>query len=201
MRLGKAICIAGLIGFGALGSALADYVTFAASGTFDDGASLGGTLVIDTGTGVVESNGLDLTVVGGDAGSPGLVFDTLDANGYFFDGTDNLYYIDAADSANPNPSLDLEFDIGSNTTLAGFTGTSSMCYVPSDFPTGYPTGDNCGYYYSSYQLFEECECTSINGDPELTGGSLAPTGAPEPASWLLLLAPAALLIRRQWRKV
>jgi hypothetical protein len=179
--------------------ALADDVTFAANGTFDDGASLGGTLVIDTGAGVVESGGLDLTVTGGDAGSPGLVFDTLNSTGYFFDGTDNLFYIDAADSTNPNPSLDLEFDIGSGTTLAGFTGTSAMCYVPSDFPTGYPTGDNCGYYYSSYQLFSECECT-LSGDPELTGGSLAPAAAPEPASWLLLAGPAALLIRRRLRK-
>ena len=73
MRLGRAICIAGLIGFGAAGMALADDVTFTASGTFDDGASLNGTLVINTGTGVVESNGLDLTVVGGGAGPLGLV--------------------------------------------------------------------------------------------------------------------------------
>jgi hypothetical protein len=71
MRLGKAICIAGLIGFTVAGMALADDVTFAASGTFTDGASLGGTLVIDTAAGVVQSNGLDLTVIGGDAGSPG----------------------------------------------------------------------------------------------------------------------------------
>ena len=69
MRLGKAICIAGLIGFSAAGVVLADDVTFDASGTFDDGASLGGTLVINTSTGVVESGGLDLTVVGGEAGS------------------------------------------------------------------------------------------------------------------------------------
>ena len=96
MRLGKAIFIAGMIGFGVAGMAFADDVTFAASGTFDDGASLGGTLVIDTASGVVESNGLDLTVIGGDAGSPGLVFDTLRSNGFFFDGTDNLYYIDAS---------------------------------------------------------------------------------------------------------
>jgi hypothetical protein len=48
MRLRKAVCIAGLIGFSAAGLALADDVTFAASGTFIDGASLGGTLVIDS---------------------------------------------------------------------------------------------------------------------------------------------------------
>jgi hypothetical protein len=69
MRLGKAICIAGLIGFSAAGMALAEDATFAASGTFNDCASLGGTLLINTGTGVVESNGLDhwtgcLTILG-----------------------------------------------------------------------------------------------------------------------------------------
>ena len=105
MKLGKAICIAGLIGFGAAGMALADDVTFTASGTFDDGASLGGTLVINTGTGVVESNGLDLSVVGGEAGTSGLVFDTLSGSFIFSDGTDNLAEINARDSSTMDPTF------------------------------------------------------------------------------------------------
>ena len=202
MRFGKALCVAGLIGFGALGTALADNVTFNATGSFDDtnyqalsNAVLGGTLVIDTVAGVVEAKGLDLTVTGGFAGTPGLVFDTLDTpggQGYFFDGTDNIYYVDATDSNESGPVLQLEFDIGSNKNLAGFTG-GALCYVASDFPNDYPGGDNCGYYYSSYQLSD---------DPELTGGSLsaAPSGTPEPKSWLLLAGPAAWLMFRQRRK-
>jgi hypothetical protein len=204
MRLGKAICIAGLIGFSVAGMALADDVTFAASGTFDDGASLGGTLVINTGTGVVESNGLDLTVVGGDAGSPGLVFDTLTGSFIQSDGTDNLAFIDANDSADIGPHLQLEINIGSASSLTGFTG-GLLCYVPAGFPTGFPTGDNCNSDYSSYQLFTETEHpgsgSSLPAPAQLLGGSVGPATAPEPASLLLLAGPVALLIRRQLRKV
>jgi hypothetical protein len=204
MRLGKAIYIAGLIGFSAAGMALADDVTFAASGTFNDGATLGGTLVINTGTGVVESGGLDLTVVGGEAG-PGLVFDTLTSPGsdVYSDGTDNLAEIDASDSADPGPHLQLEINIGSASSLIGFTG-GPLCYVPAGFPVGFPSGDNCNSNYSSYQLFEESEqpASGASRPPpaELLGGSVGPATAPEPASLLLLAGPLALLIRRQLRK-
>jgi hypothetical protein len=198
MTLGRAIFAAGLIGLSAAGMALADDVTFTVNGSFNDGASLGGTLVIDTGKGFVESNGLDLTVMGGDAGTPGLVFDTLTGSGVFFDGVDNLAYIDAADSSDGGPSLQLEINIGKTDTLAGFTG-GTFCYVPATFPDGYPEEDNCGAYFSNYQLFSESERP---GDPQLIGGSTAPapSGAPEPASLLLLAGPAALLVRRQLRK-
>jgi hypothetical protein len=203
MRLGKAICIAGLIGFTVAGMALADDVTFAASGTFTDGASLGGTLVIDTAAGVVQSNGLDLTVIGGDAGSPGLVFDTLDSSGVFNDGTDNLAYINATDSVDRGPDLELEINIGSASSLIGFTG-GPLCYVPAAFPTGFPTGDNCSSDYSSYQLFTEGEQpaggSSLPPPAQLLGGSVGPATAPEPASLLFLAGPVALLIRRQRRK-
>jgi hypothetical protein len=204
MRLGKAICIAGLIGFSVAGMALADDVTFTATGSFDDGASLGGTLVINTTAGVVESNGLDLTVIGGNAGSPGLVFDTLDATGVFNDGVDNLAYLDASDSSESGPGLQLEINIGSASSLTGFTG-GPLCYVPATFPTGYPDEDNCGAYYSSYQLFTESEQPGVSfsraGPAQLTGGSVSQSTAPEPASLLLLAGPVALLIRRQLRKV
>jgi hypothetical protein len=198
MRLGKAVFVAGLIGFSVAGMALADDVTFTVTGGFNDGASLGGTLVIDTGKGFVESNGLDLTVTGGDVGTPGLVFDTLTGTGVFFDGVDNLAYIDAADSSDGRPSLQLEINIGRAETLSGFTG-GTFCYVPVTFPIGYPEEDNCGEYFSNYQLFSASE---LPGDPQLTGGSAspAPSGAPEPASLLLLAGPAALLVRRQLRK-
>ncbi len=205
MRLGKAICIAGFIGFSVAGMALADDVTFSATGTFDDGASLSGTLVIDTGKGFVESNGLDLSVVGGIAGSPGLVFDTLTSpdNFVFSDGTDNLAYLDASDSSDSGPGLQLEINIGSATSLSGFTG-GTFCYVPATFPTGYPAEDNCGSDYSSYQLFTETEQpfggSSLPPPAELLGGSVGPATAPEPASLLLLAGPVALLIRRQLRK-
>ena len=203
MRLGKAICIAGLIGLGAASMALADDVTFTASGSFNDGASLGGTLVIDTATGIVESNGLDLTVVGGNAGSTGLVFDTLTGSFVFFDGTENLAEINANDSDVAGPHLQLEINIGSASSLAGFTG-GPLCFVPVGFPTGYPTGDNCGYDYSQYQLFAETEQPGIGASlpppAELLGGSVGPASAPEPASLLLLTGPVALLIRRQLRK-
>jgi hypothetical protein len=203
MRLGKAICIAGLIGFGVAGMALADDVTFSASGTFIDGASLGGTLLINTGTGVVESNGLDLTVIGGHAGSPGLVFDTLTGSFVFSDGTDNLAEIDATDSADRGPRLQLDINIGSASSLIGFTG-GPLCFVPAGFPTGFPAGDNCNSDYSSYQLFTEAEQpaggSSLPPPAQLLGGSVGPATAPEPASLLLLAGPAALLIRRQRRK-
>ena len=196
MRLGKAICIAGLIGFSAAGVALADDVTFSANGTFNDGALLGGTLVINTGTGVVESGGLDLTVVGGDAGSPGFVFDTLTNTNEFSDGTDNLEVINATDSADEGPNLQLEINIGSASSLVGFTG-GPLCYVPADFPVGFPEGNNCNSDFSNYQLFRE---NQQPGDPELTGGSIGPATAQEPASLLLLAGPLALLIRRQLRR-
>lgn len=197
MRLRKAVCIAGLIGLGAAGMAFADDVTFSATGTFNDGASLGGTLVINTGTGIVESNGLDLTVMGGEAGSPGLVFDTLTGSSVTSDGTDNVAIINAIDSARIGPSLQMEINIGGAENLIGFTG-GTLCYVPADFPTGFPSGDNCNSDFSSYNIILGCEC-AVQGDPQLTGGSVAPS-APEPASWLLLAAPALLLIRRQLRK-
>jgi hypothetical protein len=202
MRFGT-ICIAALIGFSAAGMALADDVTFTASGTFNDGASLGGTLVINTTTGVVESNGLDLTVVGGDAGSPGLVFDT--STGIFIesDGTDNLAFLNASDSADIGPHLELEINIGSASSLIGFAG-GPLCYVPAGYPAGYPAGDNCDFDYSSYQLFTETEQpvggASLPAPAQLLGGSVAPATAPEPASLLLLAGPVAMLIRRQLRK-
>jgi hypothetical protein len=207
MRLGKAICIAGLIGIGALGTALADDVTFNATGSFNDmtydaldNAVLGGSLVIDNVNGIVEADGLNLTVSGGLAGSPGLVFDTLVDSGSVFNGTDNIYYIDAAVSGNPAPSLELDLNLGLNTDLVGFTG-GSLCFVPSDFPTGFPEGNNCGFFYSSYELFSECQCTAqLPGDPQLTGGSMAPAAAPEPKSFLLLAGPAVWLLFRQRRK-
>jgi hypothetical protein len=207
MRLGKAICIAGLIGFGAISSAFADQVTFNASGSFDDtnydaldNAVLGGTLAIDNVNGVVEADGLNLTVSGGLAGSPGFVFDTLVDSGSVFNGTDNIYFIDAAVSGDPAPSLELDLNLGTQTDLVGFTG-AALCFVPSDFPTGFPEGNNCGYFYSTYQLFSECNCAAeLPGDPELTGGSLTPAAAPEPKSLLLLAGPAVWLIFRQRRK-
>ena len=145
--------------------------------TFDDGASLSGSLVIDTGAGVVESNGIDLNLTGGVSGS-GFTFDTLVYNGEAqnFDGQgDNLWIIDLSDSAyagngpaaakDPtDPALQLETAIGTNSNLQGFTG-GSLCYVPAGFPVGYPDGDNCGSYYSNYQLFA--------GDPELTSVDFA----------------------------
>jgi hypothetical protein len=203
MRLRKAICIVGLIGVSAAGMALADDVTFAANGTFNDGASLSGTLVINTATGVVESNGLDLTVVGGHAGSPGLVFDTFDGSSLFNNGTDELADINASDSADPGPGLQLEINIGSASSLIGFTG-GPLCYVPAGFPAGYPAGDNCGSYYSSYALFSESEQPGVGASlpppAQLLGGSVGPATAPEPASLLLLAAPLAFVIRRQLRK-
>jgi hypothetical protein len=98
------------------------------------------------------------------------------------------------DSAGAGPNLQPEFDIGAGTNLEGIT-RATFCYVPGDFPVGYPAGDNCGAYYSSKAL-NDSEAPS---DPQLPGGGISPASAPEPAWVLLLACPAALLIRRHLR--
>jgi hypothetical protein len=202
MQLGRLIGIAGLIGFAAVSTALAADVTFDASGTFADGSTLGGTIVIDTATGVVDSTGVDLTVTGGT--SDDFTFDELSSSyNYSIDSTDNFYEINLLDSAYTEPAeepqievvtdpiLTLTIPIGSNTTLAGFTGSASLC----SFSLANCEGGN---YYSDWE--QNFSSDSPAGDPFLSSGSLTSSAAPEPASLLLLAGPVTLLIRRQLRK-
>jgi hypothetical protein len=200
MGLGKIVCIAGLIGLGALGTALADSVTFDASGTFADGSVLGGTIVIDTATGVV--SGPELTVTGG-TDSVDFTFDELDsAYNINVDATDNFFEINVLDSAYTqplaipaliaiDPILTLTLPIGSNLTLVGYPGSPSLCSNSLA---------NCegGNYYSDWE--QNIAFDTAAGDPLLNSGSLTAGTAPEPASLLLLVGPALLLIRRQMRK-
>jgi len=116
MKTGQVFFLAALIGFGAAGSALADDVTFDASGTFDDGSSLGGSLIIDTATGIVQANGLDLTVTGG-TNDVDLIFDTLNYAGEEDTSAGvNLWgSVDASDSSDPGASLELDILLGNAT--------------------------------------------------------------------------------------
>lgn len=201
MRFGKLFGIAGLIGFAAVGTVLAGEVTFDAGGSFADGSVLGGSIVIDTATGLVQSNGVDLTVTAGT--SDNFTFDELSgAYNIAFDSSDNFYEINFLDSSYSSPAqqpqnlelidpiLTLTIPIGSNTNLIGFTGSPSLCSSSLA---------NCGggNYYSSWQQYYLSDAPA--GDPLLSSGSL--TSGPEPASLLLLAAPLAFLIRRQLRKV
>ena len=201
MGLGKIVCIAGLVGLGALGTALASNVTFDASGTFEDGSVLGGTIVIDTATGVV--SGPELTVTGG-TNSVDFTFDELNGLPYNIgvDATDNFFEINVLDSAYTqplaipaiiaiDPILTLTLPLGSNTNLIGYTGSPSLCSNSLA---------NCegGNYYSDWE--QNIASDAPAGDPLLSSGSLTAGTAPEPASLLLLVGPALLLIRRQMRK-
>ena len=183
MRLREVICITCLIGFGSVGSAFADNValavggdaTFDASGLFGDSSVLGGMIVINVGNGVVESNGIDLTVKGG-IGNVNLLFDTLSSDGNIpVDSTDNFFEINLIASSNPGlngPVLTLTIPLGSATTLQGLSGTP-LCTFP-----GTCEGGN---FFSSWE--------ANRGDPLLTSGSLNPAGVPEPASVFLLIGP------------
>jgi hypothetical protein len=202
MGLGKIISVAGLLGFAALGTAAAANVTFDANGTFEDGSILGGTIVIDTLTGAVDIAGVNLTVTGGT--SDNFTFDELEGTptDYNVDATDNFFQINVLDSAYSlpkeqpafesivpvDPILTFMIPIGSNTSLAGFAGSGSLCSNSLG---------NCesGNYFSDWNLDAFSDLPA--GDPLLTSGSLTPGTAPEPASLLLLAAPLALLIRRQ----
>jgi hypothetical protein len=201
MRVTQILRLIGVIAFGLVGTAFADDVTFTASGTFADGASLGGTLIINTGTGVVESNGLDLTVTGGEAGTPGLTFAFLE-NSFDnqYDASDNFWEIilssnaggieaeGISESVSDSATLELTIPLGSGTTLVGYAG-GSLCTDPGTCVNG--------NVYSDYTL--PAPPLQQGTDPVLTSGALAVSGAPEPSSILLLAVPAVWLIRRQRR--
>jgi hypothetical protein len=198
METGRLIRLAALLGGIAAGSAFASDVTFTATGTFQDGSSLGGTLVIDTGTGFVQSNGLDLTVTGG-VSIVDYVFDTLTSTGAeATSGAVNVWFgIDATDSSVPGPNLQLDVLLGTATNLMNYAG-GHLCYFvgpTENTAVGLQVGSNCGAFFSNWNL----GAGEAPGDPPLTGtnSALTAAAAPEPAAVWLQAVPALWLILRQ----
>ncbi len=89
--------------------ARADLSTFAAAGEFQDGATLGGTMTIDTTAGIVTA--VDLTVTAPDS----LAFTFVQAQESF----EGIYTIQTGTAASGFPDLNLYFP---NPSLVGYTG-------------------------------------------------------------------------------
>ena len=190
MKIGQLIAFAAALGLSAGYVSAAD-VTFDASGTFGDGSTLSGSLVIDTALGIVQPTGMDLIVSGGTTlgASGSLTFDTLSFAGEEESyGPGNVWYaVEATDSADSGPRIELDLDLVSATNLMNYDG-GALCFQAD-------VGNNCGDYVSSWILEESSQ------DPNLVGTTpspaLAPSSAPEPASIWLLAVPAVWVIRRR----
>ncbi len=168
-------------------------LTFDATGTFSDGATLGGTIHIDTGSGTVTSS--DLVITGNASLSP-ITFDTVAFGGLQEGaGGENVWNdIELGASAAPGWGIDLIVLLGPATSLVGYTG-GDLCAMSTDGSTfTCPVTEFFSRYSSNIE-------NAFTGGPYafLTSGSLSePAASPEPASACLLLAGSAALVF--WRR-
>ena len=145
-----------LMGLG-VAAVTAGPITFNAAGSFADGATLSGSVVIDTATGVVESTSLNVS-------SPDSLTGLLLRSGSGGQGTGDYAFIATVD---PSDFVQLEI-VGA--TLVGYTGGSlcaSSCAGPS--------GDTTSYVE-----------TAAPNVPLLSSGSLTLASVPEPTSVVLV---------------
>lgn len=165
-------------------------IDFTASGTFSDGATLGGFLDIDVTSGLVDSG--DLTVSGGNLGGSTETFVSFDDNETGSYAANTTWNDVGFISEDENYFLTLDLDLTgqtSTTSLVGYAG-GALC----------TTADNCNNgsgtdYISSYS-------ENLSQDPDLVSGTLSNSSAtPEPSSLLLMAAPALWFgIRRVRRR-
>jgi hypothetical protein len=174
MGLRRILFLAALIGVCLAGSASASPITFTVSGVFDDTSTLTGTLDIDVVTGIVTGGDLTISTVG--------EFNHLSSGGFgvfnFDSQGDNLWYsVDLTASAEQtDPYIQLALLLGPNTSLIGYEG-GALC------------GDanvDCAGFMSNY-----------SGTPVLLQSGSVAVPTPEPASFLLLAAPAVWTIFRR----
>lgn len=158
-----------------LTNACAGIVVFNASGTFQDGSSLSGTLSIDTIAGAVVSG--DLKISGNPAD-----FTTLDAQNPFGSPAPFLYLVYFENGEPTNNWLGLGFPPAS---LSGYSGGVLCGNIPA---CSHGVGNG---YISSFATLSGGILSNFT---DLDAGRL--TATPEPATWLILLPGLALARRR-----
>lgn len=166
-------------------------MTFNASGTFADGSTLSGTVIIDTSTGNgVLGGSLTIDNIGGVSGDDVTLTGDIYNEGPL--GGTNTWYayeFDNGDSAG-DYYLDLYIPAGA-TTLNGYTG-GKLC----------STTTSCNFDGPVYTFFGKDFIGSASY-VDLTSGSLSTgSGAPEPSSIALILGSVAALaaVRRRKRR-
>jgi hypothetical protein len=174
----SALSRAGMLGVAALSlfaapAIHASPITFVATGTLTDGATLSGFVVIDTATGVVQSADLS---VSSPISLSGLTFDSSNS------AQGSTDYQLLADAIPGSPSSGFVVLALPGTTLVGYSG-GNICV------------SSCGSTAPSYAY--DPALTSIS----FTSGSLT-AAAPEPGSLALCIAGGALLAwkrRQRWQ--
>ena len=178
----------GLFGLAAsilLPAAVASPVEFLASGTFETGQTLSGEVTIDTATGAALSGDLKISGISSD-------FTLLDLQRTWPPSPDTPFMTE----------LEFQNGLASNNLL-------TFLFQP-DSLIGYPGGVLCGStpavcqgpadgqiltFLSNYATLSGGFVTDFH---DLTSGSLTP--APEPATILMIVAPAAIVLFRRRRR-